>query len=213
MTHHTPIWLLFSSGEGPAECALAVAKLWVHFQSKAQLAGFHAELVEYQKGPQPQTFESVLVAINGPNLETFVNPWLGTIQWQCASPYRPKHKRKNWFVSITKVAAPAGVCEGIDPRDITWKTAKASGPGGQHTNKTETAVLAIHRPSGLRVSAQEARSQIQNKKIAMKKLEALLNGINQIHQTTITTHRWQSHYQLQRGQPIKRFKGEAFVEQ
>jgi len=76
MTHHTPIWLLFSSGEGPAECALAVAKLWDHFQSKAQLAGFHAELVEYQKGPQPQTFESVLVAIKGPNLETFVNPWL-----------------------------------------------------------------------------------------------------------------------------------------
>ncbi|MCF8032412.1 MAG: peptide chain release factor-like protein [Desulfarculaceae bacterium] len=59
---------------------------------------------------------------------------------------------------------------GIEERDLVWEFVRASGPGGQHRNKTETGVRLSHLPSGIVVQATERRSQHQNREVALRRL-------------------------------------------
>jgi len=63
---------------------------------------------------------------------------------------------------------------GYDPAEVTESFARASGPGGQHVNKTSTAVTLFHRPTGTRICAQESRSQSFNRQHAWERLVATL---------------------------------------
>jgi ribosome-associated protein len=62
----------------------------------------------------------------------------------------------------------------IEEKDLLWEFFRASGPGGQHRNKTETGVRLAHLPSGITVSATERRSQHQNREVALMRLAAAL---------------------------------------
>ena len=92
---------------------------------------------------------SALVKLSGPGANDFARRWQGSVQWTAPSPFRPTHKRKNWFVGVELVG---GLAEAdavrIDPRDVSFESMRASGAGGQHVNKTESAVRATHRPNG-----------------------------------------------------------------
>jgi protein subunit release factor B len=72
-------------------------------------------------------------------------------------------------------------------RQVVIETYKSSGPGGQRKNKTETAVRLTHLPSGIRVSATEQRSQVQNRELAFERLRERLVRLNQPRRRRIPT--------------------------
>jgi peptide chain release factor len=150
--------------------------------------------------------------VSGTDLLEFVTPWLGSIQWICESPYRPEHVRKNWFVAIRLI--PVGTVDSADvePRDINWKAVKASGPGGQHVNKTNTAVQAIHRPTGIKATSAEERSQLANRKRALEKIRVTIASRNEGEKQKEAQRQWIAHRELVRGNPVKTFVGREFTE-
>jgi peptide chain release factor len=165
------------------------------------------ELIDFGKGPQPQTFSSVLLRVSGRDMD-ICRAWEGTILWIGQSMYRPGHKRKNWFVGIQLLLPP----EKIKWRenDLRIETMRSSGPGGQHVNKCESGVRITHTHSGLSVKAQEERSQYSNRQLAMARLADRLKQQQENRNANNQQERWQHHNTLERGNPIKVFKGLSF---
>ena len=148
------IRLLLTSGRGPAECRIALAKVLDLLTRQAHALGL---VVDVAAGPDPDGWgpASAIVVLHGDGAVAFARGWIGSIQWIAQSPVRPRHKRKNWFIGISeRPSMPAGP-EALAERDVRFEAFRAGGPGGQHQNKTESAVRAIHRPSGLSVVARE----------------------------------------------------------
>jgi peptide chain release factor len=96
--------------------------------------------------------------------------------------------------------------------DIRFETLRASGPGGQHVNKTDSAVRATHLPSGLSVKVQTERSQHANKRLARALLAHKLQTQAEQAATTERTERWLCHSNVERGNATRVFRGEGFVE-
>src|SRR5258708_8823287 len=163
------VWLQLTAGQGPVECAWAVIRVLEKLREEAASAGLDARTLDLIPGPEAGTANSALVALSGGvDLDSFVNAWRGTVQWIARSPFRPEHKRKNWFVGI-EVLEPVEETV-FDPKEVRWETMRASGPGGQHVNRTESAVRVNHLPTGLQASAVGERSQHRNRQLALARL-------------------------------------------
>jgi peptide chain release factor len=93
-----------------------------------------------------------------------------------------------------------------NPKDVKLETCRSSGPGGQNVNKVETAVRGTHLPSGLQVLAMDTRSQLENKKLCLARLEAkiLIWQAGQLMEQQQI--QWQEHNALERGNPVKIIK-------
>ncbi|AZU59570.1 peptide chain release factor H [Ralstonia pseudosolanacearum] len=200
------ILLQFSSAQGPAECELAVLKGLACLQRESALAGMRVEVLEQEDGEHPGTLRSALVSLEGDAEAAVAQRWEGTIQWTCPSPYRPRYARKNWFFGVARCAAPAATL----PSEIRFETARASGPGGQHVNKTESAVRAIHVATGISVKVQTERSQHANKRLAVLLLAHKLASHDAAASAAQRAHRRTLHHQVARGNPRRVFKGERF---
>jgi peptide chain release factor len=202
----TERWLQVTAGQGPAECCRAVVKVLEQIEREAAAAVLAYKLVEIVPGPEAGTAQSALVAISGgPEVESFAAAWRGTVQWTARSPFRPEHKRKNWFVGVD-------VLEPIDEtrfylNEVRWETMRASGPGGQHVNRTESAVRVTHVPTGVQAAAMEERSQHRNRKLALARLAQKLNELDAKRRGEARQERWRAHQELERGNPVRVFKG------
>lgn len=205
-------WLQITSGRGPDECALAVKKLCSRITKDAQLEGVPAEISDRVAGDKNGTYSSILICLSGPKAIAFSKPWLGSVQWICESPYRPRCKRKNWFVGLCLIEVSKIELLTLCSSDVTWKAMRASGPGGQHVNTTDSAVQAVHKPTGVQVSASDARSQHENKKSALEKLKAILLSRQQESLAKQKRNCWRKHDELERGSPVKVFVGMEFKE-
>lgn len=169
------IRLLITSGRGPAECRIAVAKALEAMRREAE----GAELaLDVAAGPNPDGCgpSSAVAIVRGANAHAFATRWIGSVQWIAPSPVRPQHKRKNWFIGVVALPDVPAAPGALDARDVSFEAIRAGGPGGQHQNKTESAVRAVHRPTGLSVVAREERSQHRNKAIALERLAALMRA-------------------------------------
>jgi peptide chain release factor len=134
---------------------------------------------------------------------------LGTIQWIGASPYRAHHPRKNWFVSVAAFAEPAA--DHWDRTAVRVETLRASGPGGQHVNRTESAVRVTHLPTGLHAIAQEERSQLLNRRLALARLASLFAERAETKAREGGAARWQQHTRLIRGNPVRVYRGQEWA--
>lgn len=197
-----------TSGKGPAECCRVVACVKSLMLKDAKQQNIQIEELENKKGEIDGTFLSVTMMAVGDNLDAFVNEWEGTIQWIAQSPYRKYHKRKNWFVGV--MAFDVKELMQWNPKDVKLETCRSSGPGGQNVNKVETAVRGIHLPSGLQVMAMDTRSQLENKKLCLTRLEAkvLLWQTEQL--MAQKQNQWQEHSMLARGNAVKTIKGPLY---
>ena len=199
------VWLQLSSGRGPVECQWVVHQVFQSILADAKSSRVKCQLLELVEGGETGTCKSVLLAIEGEGAQQFSSQWQGTIQWVGQSQFRPKHKRKNWFVGISSCAKVE--FSRIREQDIKFEAIKASGPGGQHVNKSHTAIRATHLPSEQSVVAQEERSQFMNRKLAFARLSQLLEKQSETSRQGAEQARWEHHNELERGNPVKVFKG------
>lgn len=202
------LWLQITSGRGPAECQWAVAQALRVLCAEAEAAGLAAELLEAIPGDEDGTLRSALVAVSGAGADGFAATWTGSVQWIGKSPFRPHHRRQNWFIGVESFTVPEK--PRWSERDLEFSTMRASGPGGQHVNKTESAVRVVHKPTGTSVVAREERSQQQNKKLALARLFAALAGAEDQARSDAAAQRWEQHNQLERGNPIRVHTGPKF---
>jgi len=198
------IYLQITSGRGPAECCRVVALVLEKIIHQAKDKGLQTEVLEREPGPLNRTLVSSVVYLEGSGSRELAQEWEGTVLWISKSPYRIHHQRKNWFVGVNLLSVPEQ--EIRDCRDIVYQTFRASGPGGQHVNKTETAVRAVHTPSGLYVTASDQRSQLQNKKAATERLLVKLAALQTEQTLEHVRETRMNHDNLQRGNPVKIIK-------
>ncbi|NVJ58813.1 MAG: peptide chain release factor H [Gammaproteobacteria bacterium] len=214
------ILVLLSAAQGPSECCFAVAKISQILIKQAESKGLKVTIVDQLKGERSNTFKSILMGLEGEQSKSFALEWCGSIQWRCQSPFRPHHKRKNWFISsrligsidqYKSITRDSSDDLEIKKEDISFEACRSSGPGGQHVNKTNSAIRAVHLPSGEFVKVDSQRSQHANKKLAVLLLQdKLLHAASQYQQGQ-RQKRHQLSKQVERGGAVKVFEGEQFL--
>ncbi len=206
MTAH---WVQITSGRGPAECEWVVARVLERLGEEAAEAGLETRVLEAVPGDEPDTCKSVLLAVKGEGGETFLAGWRGSVQWIGTSPFRPRHKRKNWFAGVD-VFSPPPPSPAFAEKDLRFETMRASGPGGQHVNTTDSAVRVTHVPTGMTATAREERSQHMNRRLAIARLAARLEVWDAENRRDRDQALWTRHDRLERGNAVRVFEGPRF---
>lgn len=132
----------------------------------------------------------------------------GTHLWRCQSPFRPKHKRKNWYFSLSIVEQQKSV--EIDKSKVVYQTMKSPKKGGQHVNTTSSGVRAIYEPLGIEAISYDERSQYRNKKIALERLIQKIDIMEYKQENSKKNERWREGKLLERGKSILVFEGINF---
>ncbi|MCM1181039.1 MAG: peptide chain release factor H [Clostridium sp.] len=188
-----------SSGQGPAECEFAVKKLYEAL--KLEFGDFVE--ISSHPGREPGCYASILF-----ETEQDLSELEGSIQWICQSPFRPNHKRKNWYVDISVI--PEQEVIPMNP-DIKFERFHCGGKGGQNVNKVETGVRLTHIPTGIVVTSTKERSQILNRKNALEKLNQLLAEKKTAQKDLQVHNAWKEHTRIVRGNPVRVYRGMDFT--
>ncbi len=196
-------YIQITAGRGPVECARTVTL--VAREICKSVPGLTTYDCEPHKS-EPNCYMSITLVSDQEIPSSALAAWEGTVLWHSTkNPYRPKHKRNNWFVGvhfIDSLDLPT-----INDRDIIYTSCRSRGKGGQHVNKVETAIRATHVPTGISVRCDNERSQSQNKQTAKERLMLKLLDIQEKAKTSVQTKNWANHNSLVRGNAVKRFSG------
>lgn len=118
-------------------------------------------------------------------------------------PVPSKKKRKNWFIDVS-LCGHSEILE-YDETQVRFETFRSSGKGGQHVNKVESGVRAIHIPTGLTVVSTDGRSQHMNKKIALNRLCQEISNQNVQGQALVKSLNRLEHLRIERGNPTRTY--------
>ncbi|RLD03118.1 MAG: peptide chain release factor 2 [Chloroflexota bacterium] len=174
--------LSIHAGQGGTEAMDWAAMLLRMYLKYCANKNWKTEIVDEVPGEEAG-IKSVTVEIDALYAYGYLKHEHGTHRLVRQSPFNADHLRQTSFalVEIVPLIEETADLE-INPGDIEVATFRSSGPGGQHANKTESAVRAIHKPTGLTVSVSSSRSQLTNRKTALNLLRGKLYQLMQEQQ-------------------------------
>lgn len=171
--------ITFHAGAGGTEAQDWTEMLFRMYNRWGERHGYKVSTLDYLDGTDAG-IKSASIMVEGENAYGFLKSEAGIHRLVRISPFDSSGSRHTSFAAVDVMPEIDDTIEiDIRPEDLDVSTYRASGAGGQHINKTDSAVRIVHKPTGIVVACQTQRSQYQNKDYAMKMLRAKLIEIKE----------------------------------
>ena len=170
----------FHAGAGGTEAQDWAQMLYRMYTRWAEAHGYTYQILDYQEGEEAG-LKSADIAVVGENAYGFLKGENGVHRLVRVSPFDANARRQTSFAAVEVIPEIEDTSNDVEIRDedIEMQVYRSSGAGGQHINKTSSAVRLIHKPTGIVVACQTERSQFQNRETCMRMLRSKLVEIKE----------------------------------